>query len=62
MNIRDYNIFAFGYYCATTCVVLMFLYFQIGSVNMRVLLVISNILGFASIPLGNKIAKRFGRK
>ena len=51
MNWREIQMFLLGFYICATAVTLMFIYFELGTINQRMFLSIMLIIGYGTLPL-----------
>ena len=54
INWRELGIFLFGFYCACSGFVLIFIMKEIGTINQRIFITIMLILGLGTIPIITK--------
>ena len=62
MDWREIQIFLFGFYSMGTIITLMFIYFEIGSLNQKVVLILCLIFGFGTLPLLPKFSSSREKK
>lgn len=54
---REYQIFLFGFYTMATFITLMLIYFEVGTLNKRILLIVLLIFAFGYIAWMGKFIK-----